>query len=73
MKLKDYMEYLKILHDRYGDDIDVQVNITVTHDALEGFEDEEFYQCVRRPKYDPKNGCLVIHKFYVDQTTGKIK
>ena len=27
MKLKDYMKYLKFLHDRYGDDTDVQVKV----------------------------------------------
>ena len=46
MKLKDYMKYLKFLHDRYGDDTDVQVKIRITHDVYGGegmFETDEEY------------------------------
>ena len=56
MKLKDYMEYLKILQYRYGDNIEVYVKVKDT---------EEKCTPVFRPRYNKEFHCIVLHEFYV--------
>ena len=71
MKLKDYMEYLKILQYRYGDDIEVKVKTTVFLESIEfngDFEREDKYTYALRPKYNKENNCIVIHKDFVNYT-----
>ena len=64
MKLKDYMEYLKILHDRYGDDIEVKVKSETFLGTINGdgdYETDEEYTYASRPRYDKENNCIVIY------------
>ena len=71
MKLKDYMGYLKILHDRYGDDIEVKVRTTITLESIEFDDDikqEDNYTDALRPRYNKENNCIVIHKDFVTYT-----
>ena len=70
MKLKDYMEYLKILHDRYGEDIEVKDKSETFHGTINrdgDFETDEEYTYASRPRYDKENNCIVIH-FELDFT-----
>lgn len=63
MKLKDYMEYLKILQYRYGDDIEVCVKVKDTYGDNEYKEEK----CVPafRPRHNKELHCIVLHEFYV--------
>ena len=60
MKLKDYTQYLKILHDRYGDDIEVKVK-TVT--ILGDYEWKQKCTNAFRPRYNKEHDCIVLHDF----------
>lgn len=63
MKLKHYMDYLKILHARYGDDIEVKVKVKDVYGDNEYKEEK----CVPvfRPCYNKEFHCIVLHEFYV--------
>jgi hypothetical protein len=56
------MQYLKILHDRYGD---IEVKIKTTYETM-GTYDYDEYTSVVRPNYDKNNECVVIHKEIVN-------
>lgn len=58
MKLTQYMQYLKILHDRYGD---IDIKVKTTYESF-GLYDYDEYTSAVRPKYDKNNKCIVIHK-----------
>ena len=64
MKLSQYMQYLKILQDRYGN---IEVKIKTTHETTgeKDFYHSYRYTDVNKPKYDKNNKCVVIHKDYV--------
>lgn len=72
MKLKDYMQYLKILHDRYGDDIDVVVEINTVYSdhtikvIYSDYESEKRYTDIFRPKYNKEHNCIVLQKIYMN-------
>lgn len=64
MKLTQYMQYLKILHDRYGD---IEVKIETRYETMgeKDFEHSYGYTDANRPKYDKNEKCVVIYKDYV--------
>lgn len=65
MKLTQYMQYLKILHDRYGD-IDVKTETRYESMSEKGVEHTYGYTDVNRPRYAKNKKCIVIHKDYVN-------
>ena len=58
MKLSQYMQYLRILHDRYGD---IEVKMKTTYETA-GTYDYDEYTTAGRPRYDKGEECVVIHK-----------
>lgn len=58
MKISQYMQYLKILQDRYGD---IEVKMKTTYETA-GTYDYDEYTSAGRPRYDKDNECVVIHK-----------
>lgn len=64
MKLSQYIQYLKILHDRYGD-IDVKTETRYETMGEDGFKHTYGYTDVNRPRYAKNKKCVVIHKDYV--------
>lgn len=60
MKISQYMQYLKILHDRYGD-IDVKTKTTYESIWCREFASSNKYEDAVRPKYDKDNKSIVIH------------
>lgn len=59
MKLKDYMQYLKIMHDRYGDDIEVKEE---TIDVIGDFVLNDKTTNAPKPYYNKDNNCIIVHK-----------
>lgn len=57
MKLTQYIQYLKILHDRHGD---VDVKVDISYEDISGEYHSEQEDAIR-PKYDKNNKCIVIH------------
>lgn len=64
MTISQYMQYLKILKDRYGD-IDVKIETRYETMGEDGFEYDFEYSDVNRPIYAKNKKCIVIHKDYV--------
>lgn len=64
MKLSQYMQYLKILQDRYGD---IEVKIKTTYETMgeKDFEHSYGYTDVNKPKYDKNGKCVVILNDFV--------
>lgn len=65
MKLSQYMQYLKILQDRYGN---IEVKIETRYETMseKDFEHTYGYTDVNRPRYNKNKKCVVIHKDYVN-------
>lgn len=65
MKISHYMQYLKILKDRYGD-IDVKTKITFETLGLHAYEYEHEYADAEKPKYDNKSKSVIVYKEMVN-------
>ena len=65
MKLIQYMQYLKILQDRYGN---IEVKIETQYETMseKDFEHTYGYTDVNRPRYNKNKKCVVIYKDYVN-------
>lgn len=61
MKISQYMQYLKILHDRYGD---IEVKIKTTYETMgdRGFAYSNKYKDAVRPRYDKEGKSIVIRR-----------
>ena len=72
MKLKDYMKYLIAMQDRYGDDIDIVVEINTVYSdhkiktIYRDYESEKGYTDIFRPKYNKEHNCIVLQKIHMN-------
>ena len=58
MKISQYMQYLKKLHHKYGDDVEVKVDIS--YEDISGEHHSEQADAIK-PKYDKNTKCIIVH------------
>ena len=56
MKISQYMQYLKILQDKYGD---VDVKVDISYEDISGEHHSEQADAIK-PKYDKNNKCIIV-------------